>query len=772
MSERLLKKLIIGLVLFNLIFITVFNGVELKYYAFISMMLSFIIFILFLFYVSKVHGVSLYKNSISMWIFIFVILALLFTSKYRYASLVGFFEIFSGVINFFVVLSLLKEEDIKGFLTALSSIGTAFSLTSIFEYLSYVFFSESKISRFLVSNGFIYGSRVASFFQYPNAAATYLLFFSLISLGLLVTDRSRKNPIFFVESVLMLFALYLTDSRGAYISILVGLILLPLFMKDKKRLLLDTLSVFLVAGILIFLNNIFFAPIVADRAAHAKELFTFLAGTYNFSLENRIQLLLDSLNIFKRYPIFGTGLNTFRDAILNYRVGLFYALDPHSLLARLLAETGVLGTGAFLLFVVSVFWASFKENAFQSDINIFIAVAFLVLFIHINLDLSFQYLSIIILFFIALALAGSKRKVNSGVFSSDSLVLLSMAGVFVLFVIFFIPETVASIYATTGENYLQKGDIAKANANFKVAVTASRYNADYLTNLAETYEDLAMVNVLREENVSKAKDALGRAYKENKISFYIPLRLSRLYLYSKDEKAIEYARIALERNPLWAPIRADLSLALAYTGKGNTDKVDILARDALNFTGTDEEYRAMHYITPKEKDSITYTALGFAHLKEDKAKTYFTKALGLDKENAFAYLGLSEVSKSKNDLLSEVEYLYSIININPCIEDAYNEYFAIAPLIKVETDLNKVSLKAGTTLEMCYSILRNANLLDKIIVGVEVNGSIVEESEVKSDARIAYIKVPDKGPFVIFIKGIDKNGKEIVRVRSVPLNPG
>jgi len=570
----------------------------------------------------------------------------------------------------------------------------------------------------------------------------------------------------------MLFALYLTDSRGAYISILVGLILLPLFMKDKKRLLLDTLSVFLVAGILIFLNNIFFAPIVKDRAAHAKELFTFLAGTYNFSLENRIQLLLDSLNIFKRYPIFGTGLNTFRDAILNYRVGLFYALDPHSLLARLLAETGVLGTGAFLLFVVSVFWASFKENAFQSDINIFIAVAFLVLFIHINLDLSFQYLSIIILFFIALALAGSKRKVNSGVFSSDSLVLLSMAGVFVLFVIFFIPETVASIYATTGENYLQKGDIAKANANFKVAVTASRYNADYLTNLAETYEDLAMVNVLREENVSKAKDALGRAYKENKISFYIPLRLSRLYLYSKDEKAIEYARIALERNPLWAPIRADLSLALAYTGKGNTDKVDILARDALNFTGTDEEYRAMHYITPKEKDSITYTALGFAHLKEDKAKTYFTKALGLDKENAFAYLGLSEVSKSKNDLLSEVEYLYSIININPCIEDAYNEYFAIAPLIKVETDLNKVSLKAGTTLEMCYSILRNANLLDKIIVGVEVNGSIVEESEVKSDARIAYIKVPDKGPFVIFIKGIDKNGKEIVRVRSVPLNPG
>jgi len=772
MSERLLKKLIVGLVLFNLIFITVFNGVELKYYAFISMMLSFIIFILFLFYVSKVHEVSLYKKSVSMWIFIFVILALLLTSKYRYASLVGFFEIFSGVINFFVVSSLLKKEDVKGFLIALSSIGTAFSLTSIFEYLSYVFFSESKLSQFFVSNGFIQGSRVASFFQYPNAAATYLLFFSLISLGLLTTETSQRKLIFFVESVLMLFALYLADSRGAYISFLIGIVTLLLFLKDKKRLVLDTLSVFLVTGILIFLNNIFFAPIVKDRAAHAKELFTFLAGTYNFSLENRIQLLLDSLNIFKRYPIFGTGLNTFRDAILNYRVGLFYALDPHSLLARLLAETGVLGTGAFLFFIVSVFWASFKENAFQSDRDIFIAIAFLVMFIHINLDLSFQYLSIIILFFIALALAGSKRKVNSGVFSSDSFVLLSMAVVFVLFVIFFIPETVASIYATTGENYVQKGDVATANANFKVAVTASRYNAEYLTNLAETYEDLAMVNVLREENVPKAKDTLIRAYKENKISFYIPLRLSRLYLYSKDEKAIDFGQVALERNPLWAPIRADPSLALAYTGKGNTDEVDTLARDALNFKGTDEEYRAMHYITPKEKDSIAYTALGFAHLKEDKAKTYFIKALELDKENAFAYLGLSEVAKSKNDLLSEVEYLYSTININPCIEDAYNEYFAIAPLIKVETDLNKVSLKAGTTLEMRYSIVRNANLLDKIIVGVEVNGSIVEESEVKSDARIAYIKVPDKGPFVIFIKGIDKNGKEIVRVRSVPLNPG
>jgi len=771
MSERLLKKLILGLVLFNLIFITIFNGVELKYYVFISMMLSFVIFVLFLFYVSKVHEVSLYKNSVSMWIFIFVMLVLVLTSKYRYASLVGFFEIFSGVINFFVVSSVLKEEDIKGFLIALSSIGTAFSLASIFEYFSYVFFSESKFSQFLVSNGFIQGSRVASFFQYPNATATYLLFFSLISLGLLVTDRSRKKSFFFVESVLMLFALYLTDSRGAYISILVGLILLPLFIKDKKRLFLDTLPVILVTGVLIFLNTIFFAPIVKDRAAHAKEFFSFISGGSAFSIENRIQLLLGSLNILKRYPIFGTGLNTFKDAILNYRVGLFYALDPHSLLARLLAETGVLGAGAFLLFILSVFWASFKEKTFQSDINIFIAIAFLVLFIHVNLDLSFQYLSIILLFFIALALAGSKTKVNAGIFSTDSFVLFSIAVVFMLFVIFLVPETIASIYATTGENYLQKGDIATANANFKVAVTASRYNAEYLTNLAETYEDLAMLNISREENISKAKDALGRAYKENKFSFYIPLRLSRLYLYSKDEKAVDFAQIALERNPLWAPIKADLALALAYSGKGNADEIDILAKDVLNFAATDEEYRAMHYITPSEKDSIVYTALGFVHIKEDKAKIYFTKALELDKENAFAYLGLSEIANLRKDILSEVEYLYSAVKINPCIEEAYNEYFAIAPLIKVETDLGKMSLKTGTTLEIQYSIVRNANLLDKIIAGVEVNGSIIEESEVKSNARIAYIKVPDRGPFVIFIKVIDKNGKEIVRVRSVPLNP-
>ena len=179
----------------------------------------------------------------------------------------------------------------------------------------------------------------------------------------------------------------------------------------------------------------------------------------------------------------------------------------------------------------------------------------------------------------------------------------------------------------------------------------------------------------------------------------------------------------------------------------------------------------MHYIIPKEKDSIAYTAIGCAHIKEDKAKTYFTKALELDKENAYAYLGLSEVAKLRKDILSEVEYLYSAVKINPCIEEAYNEYFAIAPLIKVETDLGKMSLKTGTTLEIQYSIVRNANLLDKIIAGVEVNGSIIEESEVKSNARIAYIKVPDKGPFVIFIKGVDKNGKEIVRVRSVPLNP-
>jgi len=769
----------------NLIFVTLFNGIELQYYVYFSIILSFLVFIAFLFQMKKDHIVNLQVKNPFLWFFIFAFIVLIFTSKYRYASLFQTLEFLSGIVNFVVVSALLDNENESFYVTALTLIGAFIAPSGIIEYIIFASFPESSLSKALVNNGFIQGARVANFFQYPNAYGGFLAFFAMLALGLYLKENKRGKKVFFyIQSVLLLFAVYLSDSRGVYISLIFGFAILAILINKSQRLKTVKEISYAVVGVvvLIVVNNSLLRPLVEVSALRMKQFFVFISGGRDQSLQGRVELIKDAVNIFKNSPIFGTGIGTFRDAILNHRVGLFFALDPHSLAFRLLAETGLIGAISFFLFVLSLFLKAFRNAKSEQETSLhnYILSAVLVLFIHVNLDLDFQYLSIILLFFIGLALLVRNEKVAINPlrknvdykrlkihFANKNFIFTIISiGIVVFILMSLVPNAVGSIYATTAETYLDKNDFVTANELLKVATSLSPDNADYLSDYALTFEGIAMNNISKEENLTLSIDVLQKANNLNKLSFMIPLRLSYIYLLLEDPKAVGYAKEALSKNPLWKSIEGDYALALALVTYDFEDAKK-LAEDALSFKADENAYRALHYTSQDQKNSVAYTALGFAELDNpDVAVKYFNQALNFDSTNAFSYYGISKVMDKRGNTLEETENLYYTIRFNSCISKAYERYFSLAPLISVKTDLRSVELTPDKEINIDFDIIHNAQFLEKLDLFFEIDSKEFFVKSVSPTIKQITLTIPETKSFRIILKGIDIKGKEIMRVLS------
>jgi putative inorganic carbon (hco3(-)) transporter len=78
------------------------------------------------------------------------------------------------------------------------------------------------------------------------------------------------------------------------------------------------------------------------------------------SLRGRSSEMLTGLAMFAEHPILGVGAGNYYNNYQHYaqQIGIEFraeARDPHSLYIQLLAETGILGTVAFLLMVIFLF---------------------------------------------------------------------------------------------------------------------------------------------------------------------------------------------------------------------------------------------------------------------------------------------------------------------------------------------------------------------------------------------------------------------------------
>ncbi len=231
-----------------------------------------------------------------------------------------------GAVLLIMALQNLTNKDKKNYLTAILYCGTLISLLAIYQYFVGFRHLGNFINAQNIDNRFVldYLRQKRVFFPFvtPGILAGYLIMVGPLAL------LSNKKFLFILP---MAFALLLTSSLGAFISLfLTALIYIGLKGDFKKT----------KAGLL-FLLVIFIPMIFLMRNACGRDHLSPM-----FSMSMRINYWRDTLGIIWAHPFAGIGLGNFN---------LVYARYAHNSYLQFWAEAGLIGIASLFWLILSVF---------------------------------------------------------------------------------------------------------------------------------------------------------------------------------------------------------------------------------------------------------------------------------------------------------------------------------------------------------------------------------------------------------------------------------
>jgi O-antigen ligase len=306
------------------------------------------------------------------------------------------------------IVLLLGAECVRG-----ESARRAFALAIIVLAAGYAFFA---VVQELTFNGKIFwlhtpqfhGSIYGSYVNHDHYAGLIEMLVPIpfvLSMGHLL--RGGKRVLVAACAVLMASTIFLSGSRGGMIAFALELVLFAAVALGKRRSPRIALGVgamcVLILALLIFLGK-----------GHV------LGRLGDLSPGIRLQITKDSLRMFAKRPIAGWGLGTFPTVYPSYRsfyTNLFIN-EAHNDYAQLLVETGLLGFGLMLWFVVCLFRNGIPTSRrweFQWDA----AVSFAALLgctgilFHSFVDFNLQIPANAALFYLLCGLAASRLPAGS-----------------------------------------------------------------------------------------------------------------------------------------------------------------------------------------------------------------------------------------------------------------------------------------------------------------------------------------------------------------------
>lgn len=209
--------------------------------------------------------------------------------------------------------------------------------------------------------------RLTGTFFESSILGTFLLT-NLTILALALVNRRVKNiknqQIILFAVIIGLIATLLTGSRAIYGFILISLIMIAYIGNYLSRQKIQTFLKSLVANkaylAILVLGIIFVSPYLFSRLSSTNQVFSKEgSGTY------RIQLSQMALRLTDKKPLLGVGLDLSPYYLATSFPQENYFVDPahpHNLIIQLLAETGIVGTALFSLFVYMIFRPSLKKS--------------------------------------------------------------------------------------------------------------------------------------------------------------------------------------------------------------------------------------------------------------------------------------------------------------------------------------------------------------------------------------------------------------------------
>lgn len=317
--------------------------------------------------------------SLSHWLITgFLVLSTISTflaSDFNLAFL-GLIRVFSIVWIYFAARQLFRNKKIqKYFQKLVLAFLLFFGFIGIGQFISQqplgLFLEDSTAFRafgYTTTEGdFLY--RVSGLTGHPTFFASFLSLLLPVGLGFsfsFIEKRKFKNLYFIISVIAALFgliAVFGTFSRSAWIALGVSILFFvwKIYKKKKK----SVFKLLVPIGLPVLLVLLFFSPLFISRLVSFKHIWTLGSGRV------RLDLIGQSWQMIKAFPLFGVGLNHFT-RIMNLQdlppelKGFMYPV--HNTFLLFLTETGVLAGLVFILFVVRNLYRTFGKS-FRNWIN-------------------------------------------------------------------------------------------------------------------------------------------------------------------------------------------------------------------------------------------------------------------------------------------------------------------------------------------------------------------------------------------------------------------
>ncbi|ARU60504.1 hypothetical protein CBW65_05005 [Tumebacillus avium] len=201
--------------------------------------------------------------------------------------------------------------------------------------------------------------RVFSSIGNPNALGGFMVLITPIAIALTLWAKNWGQRILYGgASLIMLYCLILTYSRGAWLGFLAGMVIYTIITRNKWLAL---------AGIAVLAAAAIFADTVVARLTLA-----FTPEYWQKASEGgRVEFWARALKIFSEYPVFGTGIGTVGDSVAT-RHGVPGATWIDNQYFKLLAETGIIGTLTYVAMVFTPVINGMKNVFFNKQRDTFL----------------------------------------------------------------------------------------------------------------------------------------------------------------------------------------------------------------------------------------------------------------------------------------------------------------------------------------------------------------------------------------------------------------
>ncbi|MET0648478.1 MAG: O-antigen ligase family protein [Pyrinomonadaceae bacterium] len=190
----------------------------------------------------------------------------------------------------------------------------------------------------LTVEGYRVEGRIGGIFENPNEMALHLVTLLPIAAALAVGSRGFLKKILYGAAAAVLVAgTVVTYSRGGFLAMAAVFFVLAWTLGRKNRFVVMTAAILLTIGLLIVAPGGYGARILSiyDRSLD-------VVG----SADARQQLLMSSIIVALRNPLFGVGMGNF--VFVSYR-----SLETHNAYTQVAAEIGAFGFAVYMLYVVT-----------------------------------------------------------------------------------------------------------------------------------------------------------------------------------------------------------------------------------------------------------------------------------------------------------------------------------------------------------------------------------------------------------------------------------